>query len=228
MDAIALASSLPGFRGDIGWIHRQEGHYGKGAYWPKGASGVTLDPGLDLGYVDWALFQRAYRGLLSPAQMEACERVRGVRGRAALAAIAREPALSTIRLTRAQATAVFPLLLEPYWRATTRRFPGLLAPATPAAAHTALLSLAFNRGPHNPDLKQLEPLVAAGRWADVADAIEAMQDDHVLEGIRRRRDREAQYIEQELALIAEQTSCVRAGLCAAAGLLRVPILPPQI
>ena len=40
------ATHLPSFRGDLLWIHAWEGHRGR-LYWPGGASGVTLDPGLD-------------------------------------------------------------------------------------------------------------------------------------------------------------------------------------
>lgn len=41
---------LQSFRGDLEWIHAREGHLGK-PYWPGGASGITLDPGVDLGHV---------------------------------------------------------------------------------------------------------------------------------------------------------------------------------
>ena len=45
---------LPRFRGDLGMVHTLEGHAGR-AYWPKGKSGVTLDPGVDLGHAHAAL-----------------------------------------------------------------------------------------------------------------------------------------------------------------------------
>ena len=43
-----LAEHLPTFEGDLLWVHQLEGHAGR-PYWPEGESGVTLDPGIDLG-----------------------------------------------------------------------------------------------------------------------------------------------------------------------------------
>ena len=43
-----VEAQLGQFHGDLDWVHRQEGHAGH-PYWPGGASGVTLDPGVDLG-----------------------------------------------------------------------------------------------------------------------------------------------------------------------------------
>ena len=57
---------MEGFRGDLSWVHAREGHAGK-AYWPGGVSGVTLDPGVDLGHVRPELFETAYKELLTSA-----------------------------------------------------------------------------------------------------------------------------------------------------------------
>ncbi|MEK6709483.1 MAG: peptidoglycan-binding protein, partial [Nitrospinota bacterium] len=57
------AQLLPGFAGDLEWVHARESHHGS-PYWPKGNSGVTLDPGFDLGHADpfsdpfaWSVFR---------------------------------------------------------------------------------------------------------------------------------------------------------------------------
>ena len=60
----------------------------------------------------------------------------------------------------------------------------------PPAVHTALLSLAYNRGPNNRDLAQLAEPLQAGAWPRIGNLIAAMQQDHQLEGIRRRRREE--------------------------------------
>ena len=72
---------------------------------------------------------------------------------------------------------------------------------TPGSVQTALLSLAYNRGPRNPRLDPLAAPMDARDWAGAADVIANMQQDHELPGIRSRRRREAGFIRAELALV---------------------------
>ncbi len=185
------------FHGDLDWVHAREGHAGK-AYWPGGRSGVTLDPGFDLGYQDVERTQELYASLLSPDQLDACAAVSGVRGTAAKAKLAADPTLRAIRISRAAAGRVMPYVAVRYWTAIGARFPVLREEETPGSVQTALLSLAYNRGARNGGLAVLkEPLIARD-WLGVADRIAAMQQDHELQGIRTRRRREADLIREEL------------------------------
>ena len=67
------STRLKGFRGNLSWVHAREGHAGK-VYWARGASGVTLDPGIDLGYVSLSILQKAYKPLLPPDQYAAVKK----------------------------------------------------------------------------------------------------------------------------------------------------------
>jgi GH24 family phage-related lysozyme (muramidase) len=64
----------------------------------------------------------------------------------------------------------------------------------PGAVHTALLSLAFNRGPNNNALECLHAPLAQQDWQACATEIGNMQQDHALAGIRKRRKMEAELI----------------------------------
>ncbi len=186
------------FRGDLAFIHALEGHSGS-AYWPGGASGVTLDPGVDLGYVETYLFERAYRLLLTQEQMVACQAALGVRGTAARQLVGASEVLRSIRIEPEQAEEIFPLCAAPYWGDICARFPVLRSGEVPAVVQTVFLSLAYNRGPANADLAVLRAPLQAHDWQLLADLISDMQNDHVLEGVARRRDRESEYLREELA-----------------------------
>ncbi|MEM8996832.1 MAG: peptidoglycan-binding protein [Acidobacteriota bacterium] len=196
-------SPLTGFRGDIGWIHRWEGHAGR-PYWPGGASGVTLDPGLDLGHAPLALVEEAFGSRLSAIEMGAIRRVSangdqpGKRGDAAKAALDADPILQTIRVLRTTATEVLPMIAKPYWATLCRRFETLGGPSTPGAVQTAMLSLGYNRGAGNRALGELTEPLARGDWLAAADSIGAMQQEHQLPGIRKRRRAEAELIRSSL------------------------------
>ena len=188
---------MKNFRGDTSWIHRWEGHAGR-AYWPQGNSGVTLDPGVDLGHIDADLFTKAYGTLLTGEQMAAARKVMGLKGEAAGNALTEAKAnntpLASIRVSRDQADPIFALVAEPYWNRIAARFNSLQGDRVPGAVHTAFLSLAYNRGTGNKDLEQLRGPLDSGNWAEVGRRIQGMQQDHKLEGIRKRRRAEGQLI----------------------------------
>lgn len=190
-----------GFRGDLAWIHREEGHAGT-AYWPgtaancaSNASGVTLDPGLDLGHADLRLLD-LYREILTPAQLYACRQAAGKTGCAARRHLAGDQVLRSIRFSEAEAVAVMPYLAAPYWAALVRRWPVLDDLDVPEEVQTAFLSLGYNRGPGNPRLGVLDASVRRKAWIAVAAAVGAMQQQHPLAVIRGRRRREAALIRQ--------------------------------
>ncbi|GGW93507.1 pesticin C-terminus-like muramidase [Alteromonas halophila] len=181
------------FRGDLAWIHAREGHAGK-PYWPGGASGVTLDPGFDLGQQEPQALDEHYQHVLTPQQLSACHRCIGLKGKEAKSYLSSATDLADIRLSTKAALDVFPAVVAPYWAAIVQRFPALANTNTPGAVQTALLSLAFNRGPYNRDLASLSDPINASDWQTVADNISAMQQNHSLAGIRKRRRMEGEII----------------------------------
>ncbi|MEX2302989.1 MAG: pesticin C-terminus-like muramidase [Bryobacterales bacterium] len=194
-------AQLKEFRGDLDWIHEKEGHRGY-PYWPQGESGVTLDPGVDLGQAAPELVERLYAPLLTAAQMNAVRQVFGFQGENANAALKASAVLASIRLSPSQAADLMPYTAHDYWQRICTRFKALERKKTPPSVQTALLSLAYNRGPGNRYLESLQELLENERWNDAADKIAAMQQNHKLRGIRTRRRDEAALIRDELEFLA--------------------------
>jgi hypothetical protein len=189
---------LQDFRGDVSWVHNQEGHAGK-AYWPGGESGVTLDPGVDLGHTAPVRVKELYAGILSSSQLaalESCYKKFGLPAQKLLA----DGVISSVRVTFAQGVSLMPYAAQPYWETVTGRFCTLLEPSTPASVQTVFLSLAYNRGPSNPQLAFLRGALEKRDWKELAKQVGNMQQDHVLPGIRKRRKLEAQLIRDELGI----------------------------
>lgn len=174
-----------GFTGTLDFLHREESHAGR-PYWPGKISGVTLDPGVDLGYVDPALVLQVY----GEAIFDRCRKAFGVRG-APAKQLAKSPPVSEIRITRDQARRALPEVARPYWIQISARFPRLTS--APAPVQEACLSLAYNRGYGNRHLEVMRSPIAAGDWSSLADAVARMQQDRD-DGIPARRKREAALI----------------------------------
>ena len=189
---------LAGFRGDLAWIHAREGHAGR-AYWPGGESGITLDPGFDLGRNDLETAMRFYQELLADEEAIALRGAIGLRGEPAKSLLNHSAPLLAIRITRQEALQVLPEIASPYWDAIHRRFPRLTDERTPPEVQTAMLSLAYNRGPNNPGLEPLSGAIECGRWEIVAEVVRTMQQDHPVPGIALRRRQEAELIRSGLA-----------------------------
>lgn len=194
------AEQLKEFRGDLDWIHEKEGHRGR-PYWPQGESGVTLDPGVDVGHAAPELVERLYAPLLSAAQMNAVRQVFGIQGAIANAALKASVVLTSIRLSPSQAADLMPYTARDYWQRICMRFKALERQTTPPSVQTALLSLAYNRGAGNRYLESLQELLEAERWSDAADKIASMQQSHKLPGIRKRRREEASLIRDEIEFL---------------------------
>ncbi len=190
---LKVSCLLPGFRGDLSWVHAREGYAG-GAYWPGGESGVTLDPGIDLGYASPMLVEQLYKGLISPEQYDAVKRVFGVKGGKAKEALSVCDELKSIRIKKSQSDDLFPHAAAPYWRAIVKRFATLSNSDTPSSVHTVLLSLSYNRGAGNRALDILRKPLEEKKWLGLAKLIGAMQQDHKISGIRKRRRMESELI----------------------------------
>ena len=198
-----VSAALIRFRGDLEWVHQQEGHRGK-PYWPGGRSGITLDPGVDLGHASEDHIRKFYQPLLSGTQMRSLEKVFGIKGLDARRALHRVQVLESIRITREQAMSLMHHMARPYWNGIADRFPALLRKDTPPSVQTALLSLAYNRGVFNRHLDTLYLPLKTRQWAGVATIIGNMQQSHSLHGIRVRRRQERNIIRAELEIIAPE------------------------
>ena len=186
---------LPGFEGDIAWVRGWEGHFGR-PYWPGGASGLTLDPGVDLGYIDPTLVYELYIDVLSVETIEMLLEYQGLTGEAARSVMYFDK-VKQVRISEEQATSVFPFVAGPYWEDIVSRFPGLKE--APGAVQTAFLSLSINRGPYNSDLHLLSGPLEQKDWSAIANRIDGMQNNHSLRGVTKRRDAEAELVEEAAA-----------------------------
>ena len=189
---------LEGFHGDLSWVHEREGHVGR-PYWPGGASGITLDPGVDLGYADMALVDTLYAPFVEEDQMRIVRGLAGLRGEAAKEALESNRLIREIRVSREAADAIFPHAAIPYWRVVAMRFAGLEDADVPPAVHTVMLSLSYNRGGRNRALDVLATPIREKDWRLVGELVSGMQQDHKLEGIRKRRRMEGALIRNGVA-----------------------------
>jgi GH24 family phage-related lysozyme (muramidase) len=194
---IKVRQFLRSFEGDLGWVHEREGHRGA-PYWPGGLSGVTLDPGVDLGQLSWDAIRPFYESLLTEEQQRAVRTVIGLKGEGAKQALDANPTLRAIRLSRDEADRIMPLASQKYWDGIVNRFPMLGSANALPSVQTVLLSLSYNRGVGNRDLDQLQDPLGNNNWNEVASRIGAMQQNHELEGIRIRRRMEADLIQAEV------------------------------
>lgn len=202
-DSIANGSHIPervlvGFRGDLDFIHAREGHRGY-PYWPGGASGVTLDPGFDLGHVEREAFDKYYKDILSDEEMTELKKALGVKGDKAKQLLGENPHWKNIKISRSEASKIFPVAADKYWKGISKRYPALVNKDTPGSVQTAFLSLAYNRGIYNKGIDVLANPLNNKKWSDLANELASMQQDHKLEGIRVRRRMEADLIKKELS-----------------------------
>lgn len=202
-DTADMQKYLPGFHGDLHWIHQREGYAGK-PYWPGGVSGITLDPGLDLGHAKAELIKSAYYDLLTPEQWKAVQSVMGIQGEAAKRRLhnTKDPmysALKSIHVSREATDHIFILVASPYWLKACKRFSGLGEEKTPGVVQTAMLSIVYNRGVYNKGLLCLKPFIAQHDWQKVGHTIAGMQQSHKLPGISKRRRMEGELILKGLA-----------------------------
>jgi GH24 family phage-related lysozyme (muramidase) len=188
-------SLLEGFNGDLNWVHELEGHAGR-PYWPGGESGVTLDPGFDLGYQSEKKL-KTYYPEFTRAQIDALSGVLGIKGSTAKSA-SKQSSVSSIRTSKEMAITAMPVIADKYWTTIVKRYPKLIASSPPPCIHTVMLSLAYNRGAYNKGLNVLIDCINSSDWYGVSELVGNMQQDHKLNGIRKRRRMEADYIRTEL------------------------------
>ncbi len=196
-DPLDSTQPMPGFRGDLAWLHGRRTHAG-GPYWPGGAVGVHLDPGVDLGSASPEIVTAAYRGHLDNDAWRAVEGALGKRGEIAQECLRHDPVLRQINIDRPTAAGLFAHVADPIWRALVRHFPSLGRDDAPPEIQTAMLSLAFDYGPTHHTLEALRQQLAKRDWSALADLVNAMEKHHRLDRMHRRRRQEAALIRRAI------------------------------
>lgn len=181
------ADGLEDFDGSLGLLVRLEGHRGV-PYVPQDSpgSGVTLDPGFDLGQDHpHELLHALYDPIWGVSAVDELQSARGRRGRAARQWIDEwEPSLGRWSITRDQAAGILPSCAAPYWRELVRRES---THVMPPRVQTALLSFVYQLWVDDitPDMSRA---IAMVDWASLADLVQDVPKDP------RRRAIEAELI----------------------------------
>lgn len=184
--------------------------------WPGGGSGITLGYGCDIGADPASL--DFWIGILDSEQIDRLRTAKGVTGRAAAQIQTR---FHDIRVTEAQARDVFLRQILPREeRQTAAGFPG--SESLPGLAFGALVSLVYNRGTaldgdRRREMKAIhDAIVNYGQNAEgeeptvrqnnllrfIAGRFRAMKrlwEGKGLDGLLRRRDAEADLVEEAIS-----------------------------
>jgi GH24 family phage-related lysozyme (muramidase) len=191
-----LAAAI-GFRGDLDFLIRFEGHAGTVKLI---GNSVFIDPATDLAFVDRETIEKRYEMLLTPDELDAVLRLVKLKGEPAKQAWTANPILERVRFAEADVARLVPEVAAPFWRQLVARFPSLADDSTPPAAQTALLSLAFNRGMSKRVWGGLADPIARGDWPAAAAAVDAMAGEPMhtrFPGLQKRRHQEAALLRGE-------------------------------
>lgn len=185
-------------------------------YWPGGQSGVTIGIGYDLGhhseaelYGDW-IDDGRITCPNGPTQVQMLLACCGKTGESARLA---KPLVQDCLILKEDAAIVFEKRSLPKYESQTRHqaFPGV--DSLPDQAYSALVSLVFNRGPDmgkpgdytwdtRREMREIRLAVADLNLQRIADEIRAMKRLWInkgLDGLLRRREREAALVESALS-----------------------------
>lgn len=168
-------------------------------HFPGEASGVTIGVGYDLRFQEPTDFEVDWAGTLTPAQLAALRPHLGRKGSQAAC-----DALGDLRIPFPAAWRVFVKRALPRAIEQTERCFGSLNPLPPLC-RGVLVSLVYNRGTDlsgdsRREMLAIKQHLAAGRREAVAGEIESMKRLWpTSEGLRKRRDREAEMWRRGLA-----------------------------
>jgi hypothetical protein len=168
--------------------------------WPEGASGVTIGIGYDLGYNSVEVFNKDWQKLGDVEQ----KRLSDCCGLKEDAAKQRLASVRDIMISWELAWEVFNVVTVPkFYNFTKEAFPGF--DELPADVQGGLVSLVFNRGTSMQGSRRLEmrvvrDLVTKKNVSKIAEQIRKMKriwlGTTIEEGMNRRRDAEADLIEE--------------------------------
>lgn len=179
-----------------------EGYYNrylKRPCWPKGASGVTIGVGYDLGYNSTTQFSEDWGGIIDDSDFNKLRKCLGFKG---TAANSRLSSVRSIEIPWDSALNVFKKNTIPrFIKLTLRAFPG--ADKLHPDAFGALVSLVFNRGSslkgsRRAEMARIRDLVPSKNYSAIAHEIRSMKriwQGKGLDGLLRRRDKEAALVD---------------------------------
>lgn len=179
-----------------------EGYYNrylKRPCWPKGASGVTVGIGYDLGYNSTTQFQEDWGGVINDSDFNRLRKCLGFKGSIA------NSKLSSVR----DIEVPWDSALNVFKKNTIPRFIKLTLKAFPEAdklhpdAFGALVSIVFNRGSslkgsRRAEMARIRDLVPSKNYSAIAQEIRDMKRiwrGKGLDGLLRRRDKEASLVD---------------------------------
>jgi len=179
-----------------------EGYYNrflKRPCWPKGASGVTIGVGYDLGYNSTSQFQEDWGGRIDDSDYNRLRKCLGFKGSSANSRLS---SVRDIEIPWGSALNVFKNNTIPrFIKMTLRAFPG--ADQLEPDAFGALVSLVFNRGSsikgsRRAEMARIRGLVPSKNYEAIAQEIRNMKRIWAgkgLDGLLRRRDKEAALVD---------------------------------
>lgn len=210
-----------GFKGSLSWVHNEEGSgakiYKSSAYYPdsrtapKTTSGVTIDPGLDLGHADINIIKDTVeyylgKGVLSQTQATLLSFAIGKRMFEAIQWMKANEKYFKNQFLVKDEFAIYimdKVTAPPYWAPLTKSIPQLLnlKGYMAEAIHTALLSMSYNRGPVR-TITLAKDFILKKDYEGLAAAITAVKSPTA--SLRNRRIRESNLI--TAALEAEENT----------------------
>jgi hypothetical protein len=167
--------------------------------WPKGASGVTIGVGYDLGYNSETQFQEDWSGVISDSDFHRLRKCLGFKGGAANSRLS---SVRDIEVPWESALNIFKKNTIPrFIKLTLNAFPG--ADKLHPDAFGALVSIVFNRGsslkgPTRVEMARIRDLVPSKNYSAISREIRDMKRiwrGKGLDGLLRRRDKEASLVE---------------------------------
>lgn len=173
--------------------------YLKKMTWPKGASGITMGIGADLGYMSQKEFNTYFSKYFTDLQNSKIKTTIGLKGDNAKNAL---PKVKNIELSWEDASEAFVnWTLPKFWNLTNALWPKMNELCE--KAQIGLVSLVFNRGASTKGLSRIEmvnikPLVLKQDYKGIAKEIRSMKrlwENKNMEGLIKRREEEAKMVE---------------------------------
>lgn len=197
--------STKGIQAIIKWETGGESYYDKNPEWPGEQSGVTIGVGWDLGHTSATETSRAWAPHLNAATLALLVSVSGRKGEAAKDAL---PHVRHLVIPWMSALAVFENVTIPVWYMKTLRiYPQVVD--LPGDCAAALVSLCFNRGTslsgdRRREMSNIQALLRTGNLKEIPKQFREMKRLWPkTEGLRRRRDEEADLFESGLVPAGE-------------------------
>ena len=207
-----------GFCGDLRWVHNEEGSgakiYKSSVYFPDSItkprthSGITIDPGVDLGNSELKdvneVIQHYYsEGLLTQEQISLLLKAFGKKRFEAIEWLKQYKSFFKNKFLVPELTAVYVMdkySAPDYWLPLVSQLKGLLEienAAVKKAVHTALLSHAYNSGVFK-TIKLASVPVREKRWNELAEDIQQVVS--ATQALKDRRQREGLIIKSAIKL----------------------------